>query len=184
MSTDAHGTVLKRHDCDGVDTGSPQRVRFTHKQLHKRTDLRTTDDTVGKRANLSEAPSSSSSSHEIVPKLLDSSCETADADLGERARKKIRVDVDVEISAIENIDECQAGSRSSTRHCKHDFPSLMARSNTTTVESEAVTEVAELQSIKDKGVYTEAYESDKNEKVISGKWKLKPNKARYVLRGF
>ena len=28
------------------------------------------------------------------------------------------------------------------------------------------------------------YENDTNEEVISGKWVLKPNKARYVLRGF
>ena len=70
---DANRIVLQRRDRDGVDTRSPQRARFTHKQPDKRTDMGTTDDTVGKRAKLSEVPSSSSSSHEIVPKLLDSS---------------------------------------------------------------------------------------------------------------
>ena len=39
-------------------------------------------------------------------------------------------------------------------------------------------------AIKDKGVYTEAYESDTNEKVNTGKKVLKPNKARYVRGGF
>ena len=52
------------------------------------------------------------------------------------------------------------------------------------VEPEAVTIAAELQSIKDKRFYTEVYENDTNEKVISGKWVLKSRKARYVLRGF
>ena len=53
--------VLKRHDReDELDTRNPQRVRFTHKQPDKRTDLGTTDDTVAKRAKLSEPPSSSS----------------------------------------------------------------------------------------------------------------------------
>ena len=76
----------------------------------------------------------------------------------------------------ESIEHSALQSRLSIAHWKkqhnHQF------------ESEAVTKVAELQSIKDEGVSTEAYESDNNEKVISGKWVLKPNKARYVLRGF
>ena len=54
---DANGTVLKRRDRDDeVATGSPQGVRFSHKQLDKRTDMGTTDVTVAKRAKLSEAP--------------------------------------------------------------------------------------------------------------------------------
>ena len=128
VKIDANGTVLQRRDRDDeVDTGSPQCVRFAHKEPDKRTDMGTTDDTVAKRAKLSKAPSSSSSSHEIVPKLLDVSGETADGNLGESTREG----ADMEISAIENIDECQAGSRSSTRHRKHDSPSLIGRSNTT-----------------------------------------------------
>ena len=64
---DARGTVLKRRDRDDeVATRSQQSVRFAHEQLHERTDLGTTDDTVAKRAKMSEAPSSSSSSHETV----------------------------------------------------------------------------------------------------------------------
>ena len=114
---DAHGTVLKRHDRDDeADTRSPQRVRCTHKQPDKRTDMGRTRDTVAERAKLSESPSSSSSSHEVVPKLHDSSGETADADLGESARKKSRVDADMEISAIEILTSAKLGSRSSTRH--------------------------------------------------------------------
>ena len=86
---DANGTVLQRRDRDDeVDTGSPQCVRLAHKQPDKRTDMGTTDDTVAKRAKLSKAPSSSSSSHEIVPKLLDVSGETADGDLGEEYKEE------------------------------------------------------------------------------------------------
>ena len=51
-------------------------------------------------------------------------------------------------------------------------------------ESEAVTKAAEHNSIKDKRVYTEMYESEADAKIISGNWVLKPNKARCVLRGF
>ena len=51
-------------------------------------------------------------------------------------------------------------------------------------ESEAVTKATELNSIKDKRVYTEMSESEADAKIISGKWVLKPQKARYVLRAF
>ena len=51
-------------------------------------------------------------------------------------------------------------------------------------ESEAVTKATELNSIKDKRVYTEMYESEAEARIISGKWVLKPQKARYVLRAF
>ena len=50
--------------------------------------------------------------------------------------------------------------------------------------SEAVTKAAELNSVRDKRVYTEVYESEADAKIISGKWALKPYKARNVLRGF
>ena len=52
------------------------------------------------------------------------------------------------------------------------------------LQSEAVTKAAELNSSRDKRVYTEVYESEADAKIISGKWVLKPHKARYVLRGF
>ena len=51
-------------------------------------------------------------------------------------------------------------------------------------ESEAVTKAAELNSIRDKRVYAEVYENEADAQIISGKWVLKPHKARYVLRGF
>ena len=51
-------------------------------------------------------------------------------------------------------------------------------------ESEAVTKATELNSIKDKRVYAEMYESEADARIISGKWVLKPQKARYVLRAF
>ena len=50
--------------------------------------------------------------------------------------------------------------------------------------SEAVNKAAGLRSIKDKRVYNKVYEDEADGKVISGKWVLKPNKERYVLRGF
>ena len=52
------------------------------------------------------------------------------------------------------------------------------------LESEAVTKAAELSSIRGERVYTEVYESEVDAKIISGKWVLKPHRARYVLRGF
>ena len=42
---DADGKVLKRHEHeDDVDRRDWKRVRFTHKQRHKRADLECTDD--------------------------------------------------------------------------------------------------------------------------------------------
>ena len=48
---------------------------------------------------------------------------------------------------------------------------------------EAVNNPAELRSIKD-GLHRGVFENEANGKIISGKWVLKPHKARYVLRGF
>ena len=119
-----------------------------------------------------------------MPKLHDSSRETADADMGESTRKKIRVDADMEISAIEiftgaKLDVDRAPDTANTTLHRSQEDALQ-----TTIESEAVTMAAKLQSLKDKRFYTEVYENDTNEKVISGKWVLKSRKARYVLRGF
>ena len=47
----------------------------------------------------------------------------------------------------------------------------------------AVKTAAELNSIRDKRVYNEVYKSEADAKIISGKWVLKPHKARYVPRG-
>ena len=52
------------------------------------------------------------------------------------------------------------------------------------LESEAVNKAAELNRIRDKRVHAEVYENEADAKIISGKWVLKPHKARYVLRGF
>ena len=62
----ADGKVLKRHEDedDVVDHRDSKRVRITHKQPDKRADMELTDDTVAKP---------SSSSHEAVPNLHDSS---------------------------------------------------------------------------------------------------------------
>ena len=50
------------------------------------------------------------------------------------------------------------------------------------IESKAVTKAAELNNIRDKRVHTEVCESEGH--IISGKWVLKPHRARYVLTGF
>ena len=185
MKFDANGSVLECHDRDDeVDTRSPQRVRFTHKQPDERTGMGTTDNTVARRAKLSESPSSSSSSHEMVPKLHDSSGETADADLGESARKKIRVDTGIEISAIEILTSAKLEVDRALDTANTTLHRSQEEALQPPFESKAVTKAAELQIIKDKEVYTKMYESDTKEKVISSKWVLKPRKTRYVLRGF
>ena len=63
-------------------------VRFTHKQLDKRSDMKLTDDTVAKRAKLFDSPSSSSSSHKIVPNLHDSCGERALCACHESSRRE------------------------------------------------------------------------------------------------
>ena len=111
-----------------------------------------------------------------MPKLHDSTGETADADVGESARKRIRVDADMKISANEILTSA-----------KLEVDRALEIANTTLHRSQEKAlqppvEKHELQSIKDKEVYTEAHENDTNEKVISGKWVLKPHKARGCLR--
>ena len=94
--------------------------------------------------------------------------------------KKRRVNDNMEISAIETLTNAKLEvgralhTTNKTLHrlldeCPHEF--------------EAITKSAELNSIKDKRVYTEMYESEADAKIMSGKWVLKPHKARYVLRG-
>ena len=57
---DADGKVLKRHGHDDdVDPRDSKRVRFTHKQHDKRSDMEMTGSTVAKRAKLFDSPSSS-----------------------------------------------------------------------------------------------------------------------------
>ena len=99
----------------------------------------------------------------------------------ESVTKKPRVDTDMEISAIETLT-----------NAKLEVDRALDRANKTLhrlleeipLESEAVTKAAELNSIRDKRVYTEVYENEADAKIISGKWVLKPHKARCVLRGF
>ena len=153
-----------------------------HKQADQRADQELTDDAVSKRAKLCDTPSSSSpSSHEIAPKLHVSSGGVEDSETRESVTKKPRVDTDVEISAIETLT-----------NAKLEIDRALDRANKTLhrlleeilLESEAVTKAAELNSIRDKRVFSEVYENEAGAKIISGKWVLKPHKARYVLRGF
>ena len=156
---DADGKVLKRHEHESDDEHrDSKRVRFTHKQFDKRADMELTDDTVAKRVKLSDTPSSSSPSHEIA-----------------------RVDADMEINAIEALT-----------HAKLEVDRALDKANKTlhrlleemSLESEAVTKAAELNSIRDERVYTQVYENEADAKTFSGRWVLKTHKARYVLRGF
>ena len=136
-----------------------------------------TDDTVAKRAKLSQSPSSSSSSHEIAPTLHDSSGETVDGDLGGSARKKIRVDADMEISAIEALTSAKLKVDQALDTANRTLHRSQEETLRTLVESEAVTKAVELQSMKDKRAHTEVYKFGTNEKVIRGKLVLKPRKA-------
>ena len=87
----------------------------------------------------------------------------------------------MEISAIEALT-----------HAKLEVDRALDKANKTLhrlpeeipLEPEGVTKAAELNSIRDKRVYTEVYDSEADAKIISSKWLLKPHKARYVLRGF
>ena len=113
---DADGKVLKRHEReDGGDHRDPNRVGCTHKQPDKRVDLELTDDTISKRVQLFDTPSSR---HELVPNLHDSSGETEYPETRGSAMKKSRVDADMEISAVEALPKRQDVRRSSTGHCK------------------------------------------------------------------
>ena len=113
--------------------------------------------------------------------LHDSSGVDESAETRESVMKKRRVDDDLEISAIETLANAKLEvdralhTSNKTLHrlldeCPHEF--------------EAITKAAEINSIKDKRVYTEMYECEADAMIISGKWVLKPHKARYVLRGF
>ena len=137
---DADGKVLKRHEHEESDDNrDPKRVRFTQKQPVKRADLESTGDTVSKRAKLCDTPSSSSSSHEIAPKL-----ETRESVL-----KKPRVDADMQITAIETLENAKLEVDRALDTAKKTLHRLLEESP---LESEAVTKAAELNSIKDKRV--------------------------------
>ena len=144
------------------------------------------DDSVAKRAKLSDSQSSSSSSHfpqfEIVPKLRDSSGETGDAVTRESATKKARVGADMDVSAIEartnaklEVDRALDTANKTLHHLREEIP----------LESEVVnTSLRSQEHQRQEGVFTEVYENEADGKAISGKWVLKPHKARHVPRVF
>ena len=110
-----------------------KRVRFTHKEPDKRTNLEMTDDTVAKRAKLFDTSPSSCSSHE-APKLHDSSGK--DPETRESVLTKSRVDAGMEISechwmlttAILEVDR-EAG------HCTQDVTSPAGKYHTSLRQS-------------------------------------------------
>ena len=171
---DADGKVLKRHEHESdVEHRDAKRVRVTNKQTDKRADMELTDDTVAIRAKLFDTPSSSSSSHETAPTLHDSSGEVGDPETRESVMKNSRVDADTEISAIEALT-----------NAKLEVDRALDKANKTShllldevpLESEAVTKVTELNSIRDKRVYTEVNVNEADAKIISGKWCWKHTK--------
>ena len=168
MKFNADGKVLKRHEYDvDVDPRDSKRVRFTHKQPDKRPDMDLTDDTEAKRAILSDTPSSSSSCHEIAPNLHDSFVETEDPETRESVMKKSRVDADMEISAIEALTNAKLEVDRALDKANNTLHRLLEE---IPLESGAVTNAAELNSIRDKRVvYTEVYKNEADAKIISGK---------------
>ena len=140
-----------------------------------------TGDTVAKRAKLSHTPSSSTSSHEIAPNLHDSSGEVEDPETRGSVMKKSRMDADMEISAAEALTNAKLEVDRALDKANKTFHRWLQE---IPLESEANTKAAELNSIRDKRVHTEVYENEADAKIISGKWVLKPHRARYVLRGF
>ena len=160
------GKVLKRHEHeDDLDHRDSKRVRFTHKQPDKRADLELTADTVAQRATLFGTPSSSSSSHEVAPNSHDSSGGIEDPETRESTLMKSRVDADMDISAIEaltdaklEVDRALDTANKTLHRLLEDIPQ----------ESDAITKAAELNSIRDKRVYTEVYESEADAKIIRG----------------
>ena len=120
-------------------------------------------------------------SHEFAPMLHDSSGVDESAETRESVMKKRRVDDDMEISAIETLTNAKLEADRALHTANKTLHRLLDECSH---ESEAITKAAELNSIMDKRVYTEMYESEADSKIISGKWVLKHHKARYVLRGF
>ena len=140
-----------------------------------------TSDTEAKRGKLFNTSSSSSSSHEGAPNLHVSSGGIEDPETRESVSKKSRVDAEVEISAIEALTKAKLEVDRALDKANKTLHRLLEE---IPLVSEAVTNAAELNSIRGKRVYTEVYESEDDAKIIRGKWVLKPHKARYVLSGF
>ena len=151
----ADGKSLKRHRHeDDEDNRDPKRVRCTHKQPVKRADSEGTDDkdTDAKRAKLCDTPSSSFSSHEFAPMLHVSSGVDESAETREIVTKKPCVDDTMEISAIETRTNAKSAVGRALDTANKTLHRVL---DECPLESEAVTNAAELNSIKDKRVYTE-----------------------------
>ena len=67
--------------------------------------------------------------------------------------------------------KCREGNRSPIARCGPVSENMDCRERMSATVSGGLI-VAEVQSIRDEGVHTEVFESDTNEKVISGKWVL------------
>ena len=99
---------------------------------------------------------------------LHDSSDGIKSELGESA-------ADMEISAIEKLTNAKLEVDRALDTANKTLHRLLEESS---LELEAVTTAAELNSIKDKRVYTEMYESEADAKIISGKWVLKPKGRR------
>ena len=170
--------MLKRHDTDAVDSEDPKRVRVTHKQSDKRADSEKTNETVAKRAKLSDSQSSSSSSHflksETAPNTYDSSGEIDDPLTRESVAKNARVGADMDVGAIEVFTNAKL-EVGRALGCRRNVASSAGGSP---LESEAVSKAAELKSIRDKRVYNDVYDDEAYGKVISGAERVRGRRDR------
>ena len=107
--------------------------------------------------------------------------EVDDPETRQNVMKKSRVDADMEISATEALTNAKLEVDRALDMANKTLHRLLEEIS---LECEAVTKAAELNSIRDKRVYGEVYENEADAKIISGNWVLEPHRARCVLRGF
>ena len=89
-----------------------------------------------------------------------------DLETRESVMKKSQVDADIEISAIEALTNAKLEVDRALDKANKTLHRLL---DEIPLQSEAATEAAELNSIRDKRVYTEVYENEADAKIISGK---------------
>ena len=163
MRLDADGKVLKRHEHEhDVDHRDLKCVRFTHKQPDKRADLELTDDSVAKRAKICLTHHHPVLQATRLRNLPDSHGGIEDSESRESGIEKSCVDADTEISAIEaltnaklEVDPALDTANKTLHRLLEEIP----------LESDADTNAAELNNIRDERVYTEVYESEANAKI-------------------
>ena len=114
-----------KFDADGkVLTTETQNACDSHTN-----NLKLTDDAVAKRAKLCDTPSSNSSGHEIAPKVHVSFGGVEDSETRERVVKKLRVDIDMEISAVETLTNAKLEVDRALVHSEQNVASFIGRNS-------------------------------------------------------